>query len=176
VRALSENNDSASAAAGTALAQLPPDATHGDNVQLQKLWLATQRREWRSLAVLATSPSVDTMELAELLAKLAWWYRGQPSCIFDFRDLSMRLVDYHQRDVKAQVETGVCVFIALRSTVENPAAIPIARSADAAVLGIELGKSDMKIAERTISEIGRERVLGAIVVRPHGIKRSFNGG
>ena len=175
MRALGENSESA--ATGTALAQLAPDPNLGDDVRLQKLWLATQRRDWRSLAVLATSPSIDTMELAELLAKLAWWYRGQPSCIFDFRDLTMRLVEYHQRDVRAQVETGVCVFIALRSTVENPSAIPMARSADAVVLGVELGKSDMRLAERTIAEVGRDRVLGAIVVRPHGAKRPPpNGG
>jgi hypothetical protein len=173
VRALGENSETA--AASTALAQLAPDPSLGDDVRLQKLWLATQRRDWRSLAVLATSPSIDTMELAELLAKLAWWYRGQPSCIFDFRDLSMRLVEYHQRDVRAQVETGVCVFIALRSTFENPSAIPMARSADAVVLGVELGRSNMKVAERTIAEVGRERILGAIVVRPPGVKHRPNG-
>src|SRR5579864_7127296 len=66
-----------------------------DDVALQKLWLATQKREWRSVALLGTAPSVDTLGIGELFAKLVWWYRGQRSCIFDLRDLSLRLIDYH---------------------------------------------------------------------------------
>jgi len=134
-------------------------------VRLQKLWLATQRREWRSLAVLAASKGVETIQIAELLAQVAWAYRGQPSCVFDLRDLGLRLADYQMREVHAQVEAGTRVMIALRSTSENPTAIPLARLADSVVLCIDLAKTRFDEAERTIAEIGRDRVLGAIVVR-----------
>jgi hypothetical protein len=136
-----------------------------DEMKLQKLWLATQRREWRSLAVIAASKHIDTLWIAELLAKLAWWYRGQPSCVFDLRDLRLRLVEYHEREVATQVEHGQCVVIALRSVLENPTTVPMARSADAVVLCVGLGKTDFKAAEQTIAEIGRDRVIGSIVVR-----------
>jgi hypothetical protein len=136
-----------------------------EDVRLQKLWLATQRREWRSLAVLAASKGVETLPIAELLAHVAWAYRGQPSCVFDLRDLGLRLADYQMREVQAQVEAGASVLIALRSTSENPTAVPIARQADAVVLCIGMGETRFKSAERTIAEVGRDRVLGSIIVR-----------
>jgi hypothetical protein len=132
---------------------------------LQKLWLATQRRSWRSLAIVGTGKNVDTLWVAELVAKLAWWYRGQPSCVFDLRDLRLRLLEYHEREVASQVNLGQCVVIALRSVFENPTTIPMARSADAVVLCIALGKTEFKAAEQTLAEVGRDRVLGSIVLK-----------
>jgi hypothetical protein len=146
-----------------------------DEVRFQKLWLSIQRRRWRSLAVIAASKSVDTLRVAELLAKLAWRYRGKPSCVFDLRDLSLRLVEYHQQEMKIQAEAGVCVLIALRPTFENPTAIPIARSADAVALCIDLGVADFESAEQTISEVGRERMVGAIVLRGPNPRRGGRG-
>jgi hypothetical protein len=136
-----------------------------EDIRLQKLWLAVQRREWRSLAVLAASKGVDTIQIAELLAHVAWTYRGQPSCVFDLRDLSLRLADYQMREVQAQVEAGTRVMIALRSTGENPTAVPIARQADAVVLCIGMGETRIKSVEGAIAEVGRDKVLGSIIVR-----------
>jgi hypothetical protein len=77
----------------------------------------------------------------------------------------LRLADYQMREVQTQVEAGVRALLALRSTSENPTAIPLARLADGVVLCIDLAKTRFEEAERTIGEIGRDRVLGAIVVR-----------
>jgi hypothetical protein len=157
--------------ASTALVLHEPDSlVTADDVRLQKLWIATQRREWGSLAVIATNKHVDTMKVAELLAKLEWWYRGRPSSVFDLRDLSMRLVEYHQQEVRAQVDSGACVIIALRPTHENPTAIPVARSVDAVVLCIDLGNAGFKAAEQTLAEVGRDRVIGAIVMKDQDTK------
>jgi hypothetical protein len=153
-------------AASTALALREPDAlAPTEDVRLQKLWLASQRREWHSLAVLGTNEHVDTMRIAELFAKLSWSYTGTPSCVLDLRDLSMRLVEYQQQEIRSQVDAGACVVVALSSTSHNPTAIPIARAVDAVILCIDLGNASMKAAERTIEEVGRDRVLGAIVLR-----------
>ena len=152
----------------TALAPRSQSRPHvWDDVPLQKLWLATQRREWRSLAVLAASSGVDTLPIAELLAHAAWAYRGQPSCVFDLRDLGLRLAAYQMREVKAQIEAGASVLIALRSTSENPTAVAVARQADAVVLCIGMGETRFRSAERTIADVGRNHVLGSIVVRRH---------
>ena len=108
---------------------------------------------------------METLQIAELLARVAWAYRGQPSCVFDLRDLGLRLADYQMREVRAQVEAGASVIVALRSTSENPTAVPVARQADAVVLCIGMGQTRLKSAERTIAEVGRDRVLGSIIVR-----------
>jgi hypothetical protein len=135
-----------------------------DDVRLQKLWLAAQRREWRSLAVLGASKAMQTLETAELLAQLAWRYRGEPSIVCDLRDLSLRLVEYQVREIRSQVEAGARVLVALRSIFENPTASSIAREVDA-VLCVLLGQTEMREADQTLAEIGRERVLGSIILR-----------
>jgi hypothetical protein len=135
-----------------------------DDVRLQQLWLATQQWEWRSLAVIGAGRAMDTMPIADLFAKIAWWYRGEPARVFDLRDLSLRLVEHELGAVRAQVDAGARPIIALRSIFENPTAIPIARLADAVVVCIRLGYTEFKAAERTIAAVGRERILGSVVL------------
>jgi hypothetical protein len=154
-----------------ALALPAEQPRYWEDVKLQKLWLATQRRTWRSLAVMAAGKSVDTLPIAEMLAQIAWCYRGQPSCVFDLRDVSLRLAEYQIREAHAQVEAGTRVLVALRSVAENPTAALIAREVDAVVLCVQLGRTELKAAEHTIDEIGRDRVLGSIVVRNGKNKR-----
>ncbi len=139
-----------------------------DDVRLQRLWLAADRRGWRSLAVVSASSATDTLPIAALFAQLSWSYRGQPSVVCDLRDLSMRLIDYHIREVHEQADTGARVLIALRSIFENPTSAPVARDADAVVLCMRLGKTSFKAAEQTIKEIGRERIIGTILLGANG--------
>jgi len=137
-----------------------------DDVASQMLWLATQRRPWRSLAVVGASQGVPTLEVANMLAKLSWWYRGQPASVADFRDLSLRLVDYQLRDVALQLERDpVTIVIALRSIFENPTVVPVASAVDSAVLCVNLGATAIASARKTVEAIGRDKFLGTIVVR-----------
>jgi hypothetical protein len=137
-----------------------------DDVGSQLLWLATQRRTWRSLAVLGASKDMPTLEVANMFAKLAWWYRGQPSSVADFRDLPLRLVDHQLRDVAEQLEREpVTIVVALRSIHENPTVAPVATAVDAALLCVHLGVTKIADARRTVAAIGREKFLGTIVLR-----------
>jgi hypothetical protein len=137
-----------------------------DDLTSQLLWLATQQRAWRSLAVVGADESVETIEVANMFAKLAWWYRGQPSSVADFRDLTLRLVDHQLRDVAQQLESDpVTIVIALRSIFENPTVVPVASAVDAAVLCVRIGVTKMASARRTVDTIGRDRFIGTIVVR-----------
>lgn len=149
--------------------------TQWDDVALQKLWLATQKREWRSLAVVAGGKGVSTLEVADTLAKIAWWYRGQPTCVVDLRDLSMRLVEHQLQEIAAQTTHGERVIIALRSVSENPTVISVAELADAVVLCVELGKTSIAQASATIDEIGKSRFLGTIVLDPNAHKKKNHG-
>jgi hypothetical protein len=126
-----------------------------DDPKTQQLWIALQQRSWRSLAVVAASKGIGTLKVANDLAKIAWWYTGQPTCVFDMRDLSLRLLDHQLRDMGGQLKGGERVFIALRSSGENPTAVPLARAADLAVLCVRLGATDAKSAEKTLEAVGR---------------------
>jgi hypothetical protein len=155
------------AASSTVLAPRPADATSvWDDVRLQKLWLSVEKRQWRSLSVLAASNAIETLRVAELIAELAWRYRGQPSSVSDLRDLRIRLLDYEAQEMRTQIENGTRLVVALRSIFENPTAAPIARQTDAILLCIALGETAFKSAEETLAAVGRERVMGTIVLRP----------
>jgi hypothetical protein len=143
-----------------------------DDLRLQKLWLAIERRPWRSLAVMGASKSVQTIQIAELLAQLAWRYRGQPSSVCDLRDLSMRLIDYQVEEMRAQVEGGTRLVVSLQSIFENPTAAPIAKQTDAVLLCVALGETHFKEADETIAAVGRDRVVGAMILRPSATRGS----
>lgn len=153
--------------ASTALAvRGPSPPSLADDVHVQSLWLSLQQKSWRSLAIVSASKGIATLGVANALAKIAWWYTGQPTVVFDMRDLSLRLLEHQLRDMASQLEGGERVFIALRSTSENPTAVPLARAADACVLCVELGKTDIKAAQKTLDAVGRDRFFGTILVSP----------
>jgi hypothetical protein len=141
-----------------------------DDLRLQRLWLSVDRREWRSLAVISATKSIETIQIAEVIAQLAWRYKGQPSNVCDLRDLSIRLIDYEVQEMRANVESGTRLVVALRSIFENPTAASVARQTDAVLLCVALGETNLKAAEETIAAVGRERMLGSIVLRPRGVK------
>jgi hypothetical protein len=143
-----------------------------DDVRLQKLWLAVERRRWQSLSVIAGSEAIETYPISELLAQLAWRYRGQPSNVMDLRDLSMRLVDYEVREMQSQVAAGQRLVVALRSIFENPTAAPIAQQTDAVLICIVLGQTSLKAVQETINAVGREPVIGSIVLRPRRARKT----
>ncbi len=127
--------------------------------------------------MIGASEAIETLPIAELLAQLAWRYHGQTSGVSDLRDLSMRLVDYQVEDIRARVEEGTRLVVALRSIFENPTAASIAKKTDGVVLCIALGKTSFKAVNETIATIGRDRIVGSIVLRPRTKRPSHvNGG
>ena len=62
--------------------------------------------------------------------------------------------------------TRRCAAIDLR----DPTAGPIAKQTDAVLLCIALGETSFKSAEETIAAVGRDRVIGSIVLRPRNQK------
>jgi len=135
-----------------------------DDLAMQKLWVATQKREWKSLAVIAGDEDVSTLEVATRLAEIAWWFKGQPTNVLDLRKLGLRLVDYQLKEIAAQIEQGDCVIIALSSVVSNPTTIAVASAVEACILAVKLGTTRVETAEKNITEIGREKFIGTIVL------------
>lgn len=146
----------------------PTPTAPADDVSLQRLWLALTRRPWRSIAVVAASKGLPTLEVANLTAQMAWWYRGESSYVFDFRDIGLRLVEYELQQLGFQMQSdqGDRAIIAVRSIFENPTAILFAQAVDAVILCVGIGTTDMATAEKTVEEVGRERFLGSIVIDP----------
>ena len=56
-------------------------------------------------------------------------------------------------------------IIAIRPVMDEPLGLAIAQAADAVVLCVELGRSRLAAARRTIELVGADRVIGALVIR-----------
>jgi hypothetical protein len=138
----------------------------GRDVRLERLWLAAQQKSWRSIAVVSSGPDVPTIEVAHTLARVAWWYAGDPTAVVDLRFLSLRLLNYQIEDIRRQIGSGDRLFVAVRSPSENPTAVPVARSVDAVILCVALGVTVVSAARKTIDAVGRERFLGTVLVQP----------
>ena len=55
--------------------------------------------------------------------------------------------------------------VALPPLLASPAGIALARAVDALILCISLGESAVAEAEQVLAEVGRDRVLGCVIIR-----------
>jgi hypothetical protein len=135
----------------------------------QKIWLAIQAKEWRSLAIVPGSRGVSTLEVAQILVDVGWQHRGLPIGLADLRNITLPYIDAVIDEVRNHVYNGERVLIALRSVFENPATVPIAQWADGALLCVSLGSTKITGASQTLEQVGKDRFLGSVIVRSgHG--------
>jgi hypothetical protein len=66
----------------------------------------------------------------------------------------------------SHVAAGGISIVILDSVLSNPAGIPVALAADAALLCVALGQTDFESAERTVELIGAERFVGSVTIAP----------
>jgi len=131
----------------------------------QKVWLALQAKDWRSLAIVPGDTGLSTLELGQALVDVGWQHRGLPIGLADLRNVTLPYIDSVIDEVRSHIYSGERVLIALRSVFENPASVPIAQAADGALLCISLGSTKIAGAEETLEQVGKGRFFGSIVVR-----------
>jgi hypothetical protein len=136
-----------------------------DRADWQRIWLATQSRDWRTLALVPASDEVSTIEFAHLITVIGLRQRGESIGVADLRQVELPRARAHLEMVKWHVSQGERIVIALRSCLENLATIPLARAADCAILCVALGSTRIAQAEQTVEQIGKERFLGSVLVR-----------
>src|SRR5712691_3872062 len=137
--------------------------------ELQELWFATLRTEWSSLVVVPAHAGGSAFNIARALAEVGGRHRGSPIMLVtaDASDLARtaQLVANLSRQTAGTVgRRGGEVIVSLEPVVTNPLGIAIALAADAVLVTIELGVTDMASARRTIELVGRERLLGCVVI------------
>ncbi len=135
-----------------------------DEIALQNLWLALRKKAWRVLAVVATTPNGASLEVATALVDLARDEAGENATVLDLRDVKLRLVESEKAHIEQHRTKSGLLVVALSSPDRSPAGLALARAADAAVIVVRLGETPMKTVVRAADEIGRDKVLGAVVV------------
>lgn len=143
----------------------PPQ--HWKDVEWQQLWLATQRRRWRSLALVPAGemPPDFTLDIAVGLVQTGSLHLGMPIRVADATQVPLAHLMQFTSELDAVVAAGDLVLVALGPVRSNPTTVSLAQSSDCALLCVPLGSSRVSDAKRTVAEIGAQRFLGSAVFR-----------
>lgn len=137
----------------------------GQDVDWQKLWLATQRRAWRSLVIVPSGDEADSLPVAKALSVVAFHHLGKTIRVVDATKLTLGELESRSNEVALHKSRGDTVIIALSPLRSSPASLTLAQSADAAILCVSLGRSDIAAANEALDQIGRDRFLGSIILK-----------
>jgi hypothetical protein len=135
--------------------------------ELQRLWFATLKKDWSSLVVLPAHPGGAATKVASALAQVAAVHKDSPIKLISGEGADLQTASRVIIEMTTHVASGGLVILVLESIVSNPAGIPIALAADAALLCIQLGETDFESAERTVELLGESRFVGAVTLDLH---------
>lgn len=130
----------------------------------QRMWLATQRSEWRSLALVPAGrgAAVDfTLHVAVSLARTGMRHLGAQVHVADATRLGMDHAVEFGNQLRRTIQNGP-VIIALAAPSTSAVAVELAQAADFALLCVMLKTMRIAEAKKTLDDIGRERFIGAV--------------
>ena len=133
------------------------------DIEWQKLWLATQRRSWTTLAVLPASLFRSSLRTARALASVGWQHLARPVEVIDATDVELGSLEIILDELARRRYAQRLTIVAVPSARTSPPALRIAAACDAALLALRLDDR-IEDAEKAIEEVGAERFVGSVVV------------
>ncbi|SRR6266849_4518348 len=142
-------------------------------LELQQLWFLTLRWEWSSLVLVPADSKGSVLRIAKALAQVGNRHGGRAAVRTDGTGHSSggELVEDITGQFTVQTPTPggerwkQRTIIALDPVVTDPAGVPVAAAADAALLFVELGKTNIAEAQRTVQLIGHDHFRGCILIK-----------
>jgi hypothetical protein len=155
--------------------------------ELQELWFACRRHEWRSLAVVSTVPRSSTFPIVQALGEVAdllhaGTVRVRCAEAVELPDIAYLVMEMSGRNPSPVLGPAApriprsalppqdpaggeqLLIVAVDSVVSAPMVLPVVLAADAVLLCVELGVTDLGAARHSVELIGRERIIGTVVV------------
>jgi len=144
----------------------------GPPLSLQQLWFTVQRMQWASLVVLPGDGNSSAGEFASALYEVGKLAMGDRLRLLDAREIKPDRTASLILDMTGATrphnagprESSERVLVIVESVLTTPSAIPVALAADAAILGIELGRTSLAGARETIALVGAQRFLGCVTL------------
>lgn len=139
--------------------------------ECQQLWFMLAKRRWTSLALVPADAGGSTAALAASLAEVGRQLRDGAVTALQLPRLDYITASGIAGAIASAgrgdgVPENLQVIVAIPPVLEDPLGVAIAHAADAAVLCVEVGKTRIGSARRTIELVGRERFVGSILLRP----------
>jgi hypothetical protein len=129
----------------------------------QRFWLATQSRQWLSLALVPAGDALPhglILHAAVALARTGMLHLGTQIHVADAGNLRLDLVTEFASELEDTMQSGL-VIVALPSVDASPITVPLARAADSAMMCVALQGSRLADIRRALDQIGKEHFLGA---------------
>ena len=139
--------------------------------QFQELWFVLQRNAWASLVVVPADEGSSAAWVAHWVAAVGAGLHDPPVRAVVAEDLDFNAAARLAASLTSAGGGGprgpVCtgqVIVAIGPVVAQPLAIAVARAADAVILCVEVGKTRIASARRTIDLIGADRFVGCLML------------
>jgi hypothetical protein len=145
----------------------PAFAPPRSSQEVQALWFACLRFEWNVLVLVPATPGASCLELARALADVGGSLRSsRPKAVsadgLDLGDVAQLVMEMSEPLAPGVEPTKT--IIALDSVIQNPFSIAVALAADAAIICLHMGVTELSAANSTIEMIGREKFIGSVLL------------
>jgi hypothetical protein len=140
---------------------------------IEGLWFKLARMQWRTLVLVPGDERASAVEVAAALADVGRRLRSGPVTFlllsgpmdFEAAGKIVQAVGRRQEDASTGLREGEGrLLIAIPPVVVEPLGLAVTEVADAVVLCVSRGESRLRDAERTIELVGRERIVGALIL------------
>jgi hypothetical protein len=133
------------------------------DVAWQRLWLATRRKAWTTLAIVPASGELSALPTARALASVGWYHLDRPVDVLDATETDLSALQEVLDDLARRRSARRITIVAVGPAGSSPVSAGIARAVDAALLALKLGDR-VADAERALEDIGAEHFLGSVLV------------
>jgi hypothetical protein len=145
---------------------LPASSAEPIPAELLHLWtLLTQREKWNSLVVVPAQPGASALIAGRAIVEVGSQYRERPMRLIHAEGIPPGAAGRLVRDMKAYVEQGGMVVVAIDSVLSNPVGLEVALAAERALLCVPLGSTQFSAARHTLELIGKARFLGSVTLQ-----------
>lgn len=138
----------------------------GPDTDWQRIWLSARKREWNSVAIVPSHTGIDVAEVAERLTETGRVHGERSVKLINAIGVQLAAVNELIESIEAAAAHGELVVVPVDPISENPSTMAIVRAMSASLLVVRLGESQIAAAQSVIDTIGRDRLLGSVVLDP----------
>ena len=114
------------------------------------------------MAIVPTVPGASELDVAEKLVVVGVANTNRRLSLISAEGATVGDTDRVIAMIRTAEARGDRVIVGTDSILTNPSAAPIVRAVNGAVLSVRLGVSDRSDVERTMTLVGRSRIVGLV--------------